>query len=117
MKVDIQKFDREISFNLWKMQMRVVLIQHGLWNVLQGPYTKSEKMTDEQRAIDQKNRRGSLTDEEWEKLELKALSAIQLCLAPYVLREMPNKTTAVGLWVRLEELYMTKSLAQQDPFE
>jgi len=30
MKADIQKFDREISFNIWKMQMRAVLIQHGL---------------------------------------------------------------------------------------
>ena len=29
MKVDIQKFDGEISFNLWKVQMRAVLIQHG----------------------------------------------------------------------------------------
>ena len=40
MKVDIQKFDGEISFNLWKVQMRAVLIQHGLWKVLSGPYTK-----------------------------------------------------------------------------
>ena len=48
MKVDIQKFDGEISFNLWKVQMRAVLIQHGLWKVLQGPHMKPEKMTDEQ---------------------------------------------------------------------
>jgi len=46
---------------------------------------KPKKMTDEQWAIDQKKRRGSLTDEEWEELELKALSAIQLCLASHVL--------------------------------
>jgi len=48
MKGDIQKFDAEISFNIWKVQMRVVLIQHGLWKVLQGPYVKPEKMTEEQ---------------------------------------------------------------------
>jgi len=85
MKVDIQKFDKEISFNLWKVQMGVVLIQHGLWKVLSGPYVKPEKMTDEQWTVDQKKRRGLLTDEEWEELELKALFAIQLCLALHVL--------------------------------
>ena len=52
MKVDIQKFDREISFNLWKVQMRAVLIQDGLWKVLQGPHVKPEKTTDEQWAAD-----------------------------------------------------------------
>jgi len=113
MKVDIQKFDGDINFNLWKVQMRAVLIQHGLWKVLQGPHVKPEKVTDEQWTTDQKKRRGSLTDEEWEEVELKALSAIQLCLAPHVLREVLDKTTAVDLWVRLEELYMTMSLANK----
>ena len=64
----------------------------------------SEKMTDEQLAIDQKKKRGSLTDEEWEELELKTLFAIQLCLVAHVLQEVLDKTTAVDLWVRLEEL-------------
>jgi len=48
MKVNIQKFDEEISFNLWKVQMRAVLIQLGLWKVLSRPYTKPSTMTDEQ---------------------------------------------------------------------
>ena len=65
--------------------MRAVLIQHGLWKVLQGSHVKHEKMTEEQWAADQKKKRGSLTDDEWEELELKAVSAIQLCLAPHVL--------------------------------
>jgi len=64
MKVDIQKFDGEISFDLWKVQIRAVLIQHGLWKVLSGPYMKLEKITDEQWAVDQKKKRGWLTDEE-----------------------------------------------------
>ena len=93
--------------------MRAVLIQHGLWKVLQGPYVKPEKKTEEKWAADQKKRRGTLTDDEWEELELNALSAIQLCLAPHVLQEVFDKTTAVDLWVRLEELYMTKSLANK----
>ena len=64
MKVDIQKFDGEISFNLWKVQIRAVLIQHGLWKVLQGPHKKPKKIADEQWAAEQKKMRGSLIDEE-----------------------------------------------------
>ena len=113
MKVDIQKFYGEISFNLWKVKMRAVLIQHGLWKVLKGPHVKPERLTEEQWAEDVKKRRGSLTEDEWEELELKAVSAIQLCLAPHILREVLDKATAIDLWTRLEELYMTKSLANK----
>ena len=63
MKVDIQKFDGEISFNLWKVHMRAVLIQHGLWKVFSGPYTKPSTMTDEEWAKQQKKKCGSLTDD------------------------------------------------------
>ena len=66
-------------------------------------------MTEEQRVKQKKKKRGSLTDDEWEELEEKALSAIQLCLAPHVLREVLDKATVVEFWVRLEELYITKS--------
>ena len=41
------------------------------------------------------------------------VSAIQLWLAPHVLREVLDKVTAIDLWTRLEELYMTKSLANK----
>ena len=74
---------------------------------------KPEKVTDEQWTTDQKKRRGSLTDEEWEELDLKVVSAIQLCLEPHVLQEVLDKAIAVDLWTRLEELYMTKSLANK----
>ena len=112
MKVDIQKFDREISFNLWKVQKRAILIQHGLWKVLSEPHTKPSTMTEEQWAK-QKKKRGLLMDYEWEELEEKALFAIQLCLVPHVLQKVLDKTTAVDLWTWLEEPYMTKSLADK----
>ena len=47
------------------------------------------------------------------RIEEKALLGIQLYLAPQVLREVLNKTTAVDLWAQLDELYMTKSLANK----
>ena len=93
--------------------MRAVLIHHGLWKVLSRPYTKPSTMTDERWSEQQKKKCGSLTDDEWEELVLKELSAIQLCLAPHVLREVPEMAIAVSLWVQLEKLYMAKSLANK----
>ena len=52
-----------------------------------------------------------MTNEQWEELDEKALSAVQLCLAPYLLHEVLDKTTAANRWLDLGTLYMTKSLA------
>ena len=54
-----------------------------------------------------------MTDEQWQELDEKALSAIQLCLTKEVLREVIHEETASGLWLKLESLYMTKSLANK----
>ena len=55
----------------------------------------------------------TMTDEQWEELDEKALSTIQLRLATHALREVLDKTTTADLWLRLEALYMTKSLANK----
>jgi hypothetical protein len=47
------------------------------------------------------------------KLDEKALSALQLSLSPDVLREVTNAKSVTELWKKLEELYMTKSLANK----
>uniref|UniRef100_A0A7C9EBU4 Uncharacterized protein n=1 Tax=Opuntia streptacantha TaxID=393608 RepID=A0A7C9EBU4_OPUST len=96
-KFDILKFVGKISFNIWKVQMMAVLTQNGLKKALGGKSKKPESMTDEQ----------------WEELDEKALSTIQLCLAPPVLREVLDKTTTAEIWLALESLYMTKSLANK----
>jgi len=54
-----------------------------------------------------------MTDEQREDLDKKALSTIQLCLVPHVLHEILDKTTTVELWLTLEALYMTTSLANK----
>jgi hypothetical protein len=54
-----------------------------------------------------------MTHEKWEDLDEKALSALQLSLSPDVLHEVMNAKSAAELWKRLEELYMTKSLANK----
>ena len=43
----------------------------------------------------------------------KAHSAIILSLGDKVLRQVSKKTTAVGVWLKLEGLYMTKSLVNR----
>ncbi len=55
----------------------------------------------------------NLNKTEWEELDEKALSAIQLCLANTVLQEVLMEKTSSALWKRLETLYATKSLANR----
>ncbi|MBA0864076.1 hypothetical protein Goshw_029653 [Gossypium schwendimanii] len=55
----------------------------------------------------------NLNQTEWEELDEKALSAIQLCLANTVLQEVLMEKTSSALWKRLETFYATKSLANR----
>ncbi|GJR24068.1 retrovirus-related pol polyprotein from transposon TNT 1-94 [Tanacetum coccineum] len=54
-----------------------------------------------------------MSDEDWLELDEKALATIQLFLTREVLREVIHETTAAGLWLKLESLYLTKSLANK----
>jgi hypothetical protein len=54
-----------------------------------------------------------MTDDKYEDLDEKALSVLHLSLSPDVLLEVINAKTAAELWKKLEELYMTKSLANK----
>jgi len=54
-----------------------------------------------------------MSEDEKEELEMKAHNAIQLCLADEVLWEVVDEDTAAGLWLKLESLYMTKSLTNK----
>ncbi|GJS92397.1 retrovirus-related pol polyprotein from transposon TNT 1-94, partial [Tanacetum coccineum] len=55
----------------------------------------------------------SMSDEDWLGLDEKALATIQLFLTREVFREVIHETTTAGLWLKLESLYMTKSLANK----
>jgi hypothetical protein len=52
----------------------------------------------------------TILDEEWEEIDVTALSAIRLCLADDVLFNIVLEKTIVSLWKKLERLYMKKSL-------
>jgi hypothetical protein len=93
----VEKFNGKNNFELWKLKMWDLLVQQGLQKALAG---KSKKPT-------------SMTDEDWEDLDARALSTIRLCLADEVLFNIVGEETTTGLWNRLESLYMTKSLTNK----
>ena len=64
-KYKVKKFDGRNSFSLWRIKMRALLMQQGLLKVLSGKGKLPEFMSDDEK----------------EELEMKAHSAIQLCLA------------------------------------
>jgi len=73
-------------------------------------FTKNEL----KKAIGSKTKKlSTMTDEQLEELDEKAISIIRLWLATYLLHEVLDKATTRDLWLQLEELYMTKSLANK----
>src|SRR5688572_21752495 len=111
MKCNIPKFDGTGSFTMWRLQiMKAVLIQHGLWDVIEYPDTKIDAtMSDDEFKQLQKDIKGNLTPREWKKLEDKALAGIQLCLAEHIQRDVMHIKKPREFCTKLEELYMSKS--------
>jgi hypothetical protein len=93
-KFDIPKFDCIISFVIWQIQMKTVLTQLVAQKALQ-------------------TRPADMTNDKWQDIDERALSAIQFSLSFDVLREVIHEKSAATLWKKLEELYMTKSLANK----
>jgi len=94
LNVKIDKFTERNSFSLWQIKMRALLKQQGLWAPL------SKKVTDAENT-------------EIAILEEKAHSTIMLCLADDIITEVAEEETTSGLWLKLESLYMTKSLTNK----
>ena len=93
-KFDIEKFDGNMSFSLWRIKMKAILTHQGFQNAL----LRIENMPK------------TMSLEEKQEQDQKALLVIQLCLSNGVLREVAQEKTIAGLWSKLESLYMTKSL-------
>nr|GEX10226.1 zinc finger, CCHC-type [Tanacetum cinerariifolium] len=98
-KFDVEKFDRSNDFELWRVKMRCLLIQHG-WEAALDPFPGT--MTNVDRTATLK------TD-----VYKKAHSALLLCLDNKVLREVNKEDSAARDRLKLKTLYMTKSLANK----
>ena len=95
-KVDIEKFEGN-DFGIWQLKMRALLVQQGLFKMLNGV-----------KALPNFG-----TDVEKEDVMEQALGGILLTLSNEVLREVGSIKPAPELWLKLESLYMTKSLAKR----
>ena len=96
-RFEIEKFNGKNNFEIWKVKMHDLLVQHGVAKALLG---KSKQPY-------------NITDNEWAEMDERAISVIRLCLADDVLFNIVSETIAAGLWTKLEKLYMTKSLTNR----
>jgi hypothetical protein len=65
-----------------------------------------------QKALDGNSKKStSMTYEECEDLDARALSTIRLCLADEVLFNIVEETKTTSLWTKLGSLYMKKNLS------
>ena len=97
MKYEIPLLDCSTIFSLWQVKMHVVLAQMDLDEALLG----IDKMS------------SSLTKDEKERNDRKTLSQVHLHLLNQILQDVLNEKTADVIWVKLEELCMTKSLTSK----
>ncbi|GJW71277.1 hypothetical protein Tco_0128194 [Tanacetum coccineum] len=87
--VNIKKFSGKSNFSLWKIKIRALLKQQGIWAPIVGA-----------KPADMRNANYKLQEE-------KAHSTILLCLSDEVLYEVCDEETANGVWKKLEMIYMT----------
>jgi len=96
-KFEVEKFNAKENFGLWQKRAKTLPVQQGLHKSLQG---KSGK-------------HAGTSDKDWEEIDLKAASTIQLCLTDEVMYNVMDENSATSLWSRLNTLYMTKSLSNK----
>lgn len=105
MTFKVEKYDGRINFGLWQVQVKDVLIQSGLHKALKGrPSPGSSSGSEKTSQID---------DEEWDDMDLRAASAIRLCLEKNVLANVHGMSTAKQLWEKLEQLYQGKGISNR----
>ena len=93
----MERFNGKGDFGFWCKRMRAILIQQKVVLALNG----------------EKNLSSSMSEAEKEKMLETAYSIIILYLSDNVLRQVSKETTAEGIWMKLESLYMTKSLTNR----
>ncbi|KAL1535775.1 Retrovirus-related Pol polyprotein from transposon TNT 1-94 [Salvia divinorum] len=99
-KFEVEKFSGRNDFGLWRLKMKAILMQQGLWDILNAGNASDEELD----VIEEARRRD---------MQYKAYSTLILNLTDRVLREVSKEETAAGVWAKLESLYMTKSLANR----
>ncbi|KAH9704469.1 hypothetical protein KPL70_011474 [Citrus sinensis] len=104
-RVDLEKFNGDNDFYLWSLKMRAILIQQGLDSALDDG--------EDQMAKKKKGEGFSSFSADQRIINNKAHSTIILHLSDEVLREVSKERSAAGLWAKLEEMFLKKSLAKR----
>ncbi|GJW68955.1 hypothetical protein Tco_0123379 [Tanacetum coccineum] len=97
-KFDVEKFNASNDFGLWRVKMKCLLIQHS-WEAALDPFPGTMTNGDKTAALK--------TD-----VYKKAHSALILCLDNKV-RKVNKEDSAARVWLKLETLYIKKSLANK----
>ena len=101
-KVDLEKFTGQNDFNICKIKKEAFLITQGLGDAID-PVSKLEG----------NEASSSKTSEQVTEIDKKARSTIIMSLSDFIIREVAKEKTVAGLWAKLENLYMAKSLANR----
>ena len=109
MKFDIEKFDGRINFGLWQLQVNDLLILFRLHKALKGKPTASSAEDSTRSEVS----KSTVSDEDWEELDLKDASTKRLCLTKNILANVSGISIAKGLWKKLEQVYQAKSLSNR----
>ncbi|KAL0793897.1 hypothetical protein Bca101_065274 [Brassica carinata] len=110
-KIEIDRFDGDGDFSLWKRRMYAYLSVSGLKDVLTEKASIPEVKTDgsEEEDPEAKKKRIAMEESRLERCE-KAMNMIFLNVGDHVLRKIERCTTAEETWSLLEALYQPKSL-------
>nr|CAD41912.2 OSJNBa0033G05.13 [Oryza sativa Japonica Group] len=96
LKYDLPLLDRDTRFSLWQVKMRAVLAQQELDDALSGFDKRTQDWSNDEK-----------------KRDRKAMSYIHLHLSNNILQEVLKEETAAGLWLKLEQICMTKDLTSK----
>ena len=94
-RIEIEKFNGH-EFELWKLKMKDILVDQEQWV-----------------AFDPKTKLTSMSDEDWMKLDRKARSTVQLCLADSMLLNVLGEDNMKKLWEKLGNLYQSNSMVSK----
>lgn len=96
-QLTIEKWNGEGDFEKWQWMMKAVLRRNRVHRVV----------------FDTETLPADISSVELEEMEEWAFTTLQLAMGKNVISEISQETTAKGIWKKLEDLYMKKSLTNR----
>ena len=93
----IEKWNGDKDFEKWQWRMKAVLMRNEVHPVVFAP----EELTED------------ISVAERREMEKWAFTTLQLAMGENVISEISGETTAKGIWTKLEDLYLKKSLTNR----